>query len=137
MNKTEYRRKRKKELIDLLGGKCVMCGSKNNLEFDHIDKSKKEHKITRILEYSMDRIMQELNKCQLLCKECHLEKTSLNSENTLSGPARHGTLHMYRNYKCRCDECKKAASNYYHNSKKIVIKVTNAYFNMITDLYKS
>lgn len=30
------------EIIKTLGGKCVRCGTTDNLEFDHIDKTKKK-----------------------------------------------------------------------------------------------
>ena len=42
---TNYRRRRKNNLIQVCGGKCCICGyNKTNsaLEFHHIDQSKKE-----------------------------------------------------------------------------------------------
>jgi hypothetical protein len=55
-------------------GKCVRCGSKENLELDHIDPSKK---IThRVWSWAPERRKAELVKCQSLCKICHKKKTS-------------------------------------------------------------
>lgn len=65
-------KKRKAELINALGGKCVVCGAKNNLEFDHIIPSTKSF---TIMSHWHDDVEEELKKCQLLCKKCHLRKT--------------------------------------------------------------
>lgn len=37
----DWRQRRRVQLIELLGGKCVRCGSTNDLEFDHIDPETK------------------------------------------------------------------------------------------------
>lgn len=59
---------RKAELIDKLGGKCVVCGSSENLEFDHINPSTKSFSIMKQWHDDVD---EELKKCQLLCRDCH------------------------------------------------------------------
>ena len=53
--------------INELGGECVKCGSKNNLEFNHIDPLNKK------MEASGKSNLQkgEYKKCELLCKTCH------------------------------------------------------------------
>lgn len=62
--------------IDYLGGECVVCGTKENLEFDHIVSSEKEYEIARILStHSEVKVQYEMAKCQLLCYEHHLEKS--------------------------------------------------------------
>lgn len=76
--KREYQRdwlsKRRAEGIKLLGGKCVVCGSTEKLEVDHIDaKSKVDH---RIWSWSDERRKKELAKCQLLCQKHHGVKTT-------------------------------------------------------------
>jgi 5-methylcytosine-specific restriction endonuclease McrA len=38
----EYRKKRKNDAIEQLGGQCVICGSKESLEFDHIKPETKK-----------------------------------------------------------------------------------------------
>ena len=56
----------------MLGGKCVDCGTTENLQFDHKDPSKKSFNISCVLS---ERTFKELEKCELRCGDCHLEKT--------------------------------------------------------------
>ena len=64
------------ESIEELGGKCVKCGATERLEFDHIHPENKSFEITkRLLMSDKEKFQEELNKCQLLCYNCHLEKT--------------------------------------------------------------
>lgn len=80
---------------------CRRCGSKKDLELDHIDPSKKwTH---RIWSYSWEKIMREVAKCQVLCRDCHAGKT-LSSVNRIK---KHGTVIAYVKYHCRCIECMK------------------------------
>ena len=80
--KRNFRYKIKKELLELLGNKCCLCGSCENLEFDHIDKSTKLFAISDgIASKSKQEIYKEANKCQLLCHSCHVKKTKNNIEN--------------------------------------------------------
>lgn len=57
----------------------------------------------------------ELDKCQLLCKVCHWEKTRIDRN---LHKLEHGTVNMYVNGKCRCTICKKAWTSYYSPIKK-------------------
>ncbi len=98
-------------LIDKLGGKCAVCSSTRGLEFDHIDPATKSFGISESWALSLACLEEELKKCQLLCEDHHKEKTARNGEGA-NGAARHGTPHMYRKFKCRCDECRAAASAY-------------------------
>lgn len=95
--------------IDLLGGSCVECRSTDNLHFDHIDASTKTYDVSGILLHGWDKVKMELEKCQLLCRTCHENKTLVERNSQLSA---HGTLNRYRKYKCRCDTCKKAVAKY-------------------------
>lgn len=57
----------------LLNGPCVVCFSWDGLEIDHIDPSSKvSHKV---FSWAEARRNEELAKCQILCRGCHLEKT--------------------------------------------------------------
>ena len=65
-------------LIKQRGGKCEKCGYDSNisaLQFHHIDPSTKEFTLdARTLERTSDEvILQEFNKCILLCSNCHSE----------------------------------------------------------------
>jgi len=79
-----YRRRKISQMLDYLGGHCKHCGIDNEeamefyekrLQFDHIDPSQKAFDISPHFSYAWDRIVGELDKCQLLCYGCHLEKT--------------------------------------------------------------
>jgi len=83
---------RRREMIVFLGGICVSCGSKDNLQFDHIDPSTKCFAIMSKWTKEWHEIEKELNKCQLLCASCHLNKTRIErslrkKSSSLSTPA--------------------------------------------------
>ena len=64
------------ECIEKLGGECVKCGVKERLQFDHIYPKNKSFEITRrLLMGDRKKFEEELDKCQLLCYDCHREKT--------------------------------------------------------------
>ena len=71
--------KRKLEMIEFLGGCCSKCGYNNNLsalDFHHLDPSKKEFNLDsrKIANSSLESIKKELDKCILLCANCHREE---------------------------------------------------------------
>lgn len=92
-------------IVDSMGGKCVMCGSADRLEIDHIDPGSKSMHIGKSLKNSSAALKEELAKCQLLCKPCHTEKT-ISDMGHISGRGKHGTVASYRY--CRCDLCRSA-----------------------------
>ena len=59
---------------------CVICGESDPvvLEFDHIDASSKKLEISKMIScsYSIQRIEEEVSKCQVLCANCHARKTA-------------------------------------------------------------
>ena len=76
----EYQKRRHAErramAIELLGGECANCGSNETLEFDHIDPATKVYTVaTMFASRRWELIERELQKCQLLCRPCHLSKT--------------------------------------------------------------
>lgn len=59
---------------------CAVCKNNNILvlEFDHI--SHKKYAISELRRYaSLDLLKRELSKCQILCSNCHSEKTQKDS----------------------------------------------------------
>jgi 5-methylcytosine-specific restriction endonuclease McrA len=82
-------------------GPCAKCGSKKDLEVDHVDPTKKVWH--RIWSWSPARRAKELAKCQVLCGECHQKKTV----EYLRRNAKHGTSSEY-SYGCRCSKCREA-----------------------------
>lgn len=103
----EYHRKRKQWIEDM-GGKCVKCGSKEKIEFDHINPKDKKYNIAKVW-YDDSKVLPELKKCQLLCNNCHLEKTKSEYEKVERIP-KHGTITEYFRFKCRCCDCKHSYS---------------------------
>lgn len=65
--------------IDKLGGQCVSCGSTDDLEFDHINPLDKSLNVSNKLvlknAYQLEELIEEFDKCQLLCEDCHRKKT--------------------------------------------------------------
>ena len=98
-----YAPERRLYWVEEKGGQCIKCGSKENLEFDHIDPKTKKYKIAN--NFHRHDIEEEMSKCQLLCNPCHREKTSM--ENS---PYGHGEgLKGIRSCKCvPCSEKRKA-----------------------------
>jgi 5-methylcytosine-specific restriction endonuclease McrA len=93
----------------LKNGPCVTCGSIDSLEVDHVDPAIKiDHKVWS---WSKIRRDEELKKCQVLCKKCHLEKTKV----FIKRPLIHGTKSGYSHYDCRCPDCKNAQKLYQKN----------------------
>lgn len=77
---SNYRRnKRMKELVKLLGDQCSRCNLQFPLavyDFHHIDPLTKKFSIGQeVNNYSMEKLMEEVKKCELLCANCHRIKT--------------------------------------------------------------
>ena len=91
-----------------MGGRCAMCGSIEKLEFDHVNRENKSFDISQKLNICLDKILLELEKCQLLCRKCHIEKT----RKDLNWGVGHGTYTWYKYRDCRCNLCKRANAEY-------------------------
>lgn len=68
---------RKQALVDRKGGKCAICGYNKYLgalEFHHINPSEKEIGLKQSLsKLSKETVEKEIDKCILLCSNCHRE----------------------------------------------------------------
>lgn len=109
---------RRNAAIDILGGKCKRCGTIENLQFDHTDRKKKSADIAKIWSYAEARWLEEVNKCQLLCRTCHVDKTFESGDIPNKKRAAHGSLVMYQRYKCRCDACREINNRYSREWKR-------------------
>lgn len=76
-----HRNKKKKKIcIDYLGSKCLGCGATtetlniNAFSFHHRDPKEKSFEICRKLSYRWCTLKKELDKCDLLCLNCHVTK---------------------------------------------------------------
>lgn len=111
-------------------GPCANCGSTNNLEIDHVDKNSKDPRLRRrrslssIWSWSEENRATELAKCQVLCHDCHTEKSYRERGYQ---HAQHGTRSMYEKG-CRCAQCKRAMADYsaQRRKKKLMEKYLNA-----------
>lgn len=77
-NTTQHKRQIdiKKRSVEYLGGNCKLCGYSKSyaaLQFHHRDPAQKEVTISKIRSRSFERIREELDKCDLLCSNCHAE----------------------------------------------------------------
>ncbi len=67
----------KQQSLDYLGGKCVECGYNKcmaSLHFHHKNTAEKEFGIGGKYCLSWDRLKVELDKCEILCANCHGER---------------------------------------------------------------
>lgn len=103
----QWRAQRKLYALSKLGNQCAICKSKVELEFDHIDPQTKTDGIANLWTASNVKFEAELDKCQLLCKPCHINKTRVEATTTS-----HGTFSMYQRQKCRCTICKEFYNAY-------------------------
>ncbi len=64
----------RKFALELLGGKCKACGFDKypcSLDIHHLDPEQKDINFGSMRGWSKERIEKELDKCILLCKNCH------------------------------------------------------------------
>ena len=75
-NSAERSRKLKRKAIEYKGGKCQHCGYDRYdgaLQFHHNDPAEKDLRISSSRR-TFDKIKKELDKCTLLCSNCHSEE---------------------------------------------------------------
>ncbi len=69
--------KAKQKAVEYKGGACQKCeyaSSTEALEFHHRDQKEKEIGISKLRSASWGRVVKELDKCDLLCINCHREE---------------------------------------------------------------
>jgi hypothetical protein len=68
-------------------GPCVLCGSSEALEADHIDASLKRYPLAAVWSLAPSNPVRvaELAKCQVLCHACHLAKTKADIADKIGG----------------------------------------------------
>ena len=73
---TKRRWESRKELLEMMGGKCTKCGFRGNpasLQFHHVDPTQKKYSLYSKNLLRADRY-EEAKKCILLCANCHIEE---------------------------------------------------------------
>lgn len=71
----EWRVRTKQKLVEYKGGECCRCGYKKEtkaLTFHHLDPKEKDFNISG-KSWSFERLKKEVDKCVLLCANCHIE----------------------------------------------------------------
>ncbi len=94
-------------------GPCKLCGSWDDLEVDHVDRTTKVNH--RVWSWSESRRLKELAKCQVLCFDCHKKKTLSEMDRAVYV---HGTDNCYTHNKCRCAPCTEAHRVYRRQQRK-------------------
>jgi hypothetical protein len=75
LNVTKWRIRNKQKLVEYKGGKCVKCGYNrclSSLTFHHRDPLLKEMRISGSTR-SFEKLKKEVDKCELVCNNCHGE----------------------------------------------------------------
>ena len=73
---TEFRQRRKENLIRVLGSCCCLCGYNKcigALEFHHIDPENKSYQLSSGNCHKIEDDLEEAKKCILVCANCHRE----------------------------------------------------------------
>jgi 5-methylcytosine-specific restriction endonuclease McrA len=70
----EKRENRRKQLYESLGNKCSKCESTSLLEIDHINPGLKKNRVSPLAQ-GISKTINELDNLQLLCYECHRERS--------------------------------------------------------------
>lgn len=86
-NVISKRRRLKEKLVEYKGGKCEICGYNkciDALEFHHKDPNEKDFSISG-KSVSLERLKKEVDKCILVCANCHRE---IHSEERLKQDAK-------------------------------------------------
>jgi ribosomal protein L30E len=71
----DFRKRTKIKLVEYKGGKCEKCEYKKcieALEFHHLNPNEKDFTISG-KSWSFDRLKEEVDKCILVCSNCHKE----------------------------------------------------------------
>jgi hypothetical protein len=74
--KLKFNRRKKEQAISLFGAKCQKCGYNKcmgALDFHHINGKKDTEISSAIIQWKWERAKTELDKCILLCANCHRE----------------------------------------------------------------
>jgi len=107
----DYRKKLKIKCVQYKGGKCQLCGydkCMRALTFHHIDPTQKEFGISSRLR-KWEIIKEELDKCQLLCQNCHCEVHELefNKESNLQFLKEKRIEKEKNSTEVKCEQCDK------------------------------
>lgn len=102
-----YRLRVKMKLIEYKGGKCQKCGFDKPIprvyDFHHRDPKTKEFTISGQKTVGFEKLKKEVNKCDMLCRNCHAEVHDNPEEREALMKAHKDRLLSIKN----CTKCKK------------------------------
>ena len=108
--------------INHLGGKCKKCGNDNifNLCFHHRNTNNKDFCISEIKLLRWSTILKEIEKCDLLCCNCHKEVHHSDDVKVDESYRINKNIFLdYKNSKCaKCSYDKNPASLHFHHRNK-------------------
>lgn len=70
--------KKRKMVIDAKNKPCADCGQKFPhyvMDLDHLDYRQKKFNVCRFKQYSIQRVAEEISKCDVVCSNCHRIRT--------------------------------------------------------------
>lgn len=83
------RKKFRKFVIAQKQKPCADCGVQYPhyvMDFDHLEPSKKSFNVGTWRNQSMEKVVEEIAKCELVCSNCHRERTHGTSQKDLTNP---------------------------------------------------
>ena len=80
VRKSQVKKAAQEYIRELKKDPCMDCGKKYPyyvMDFDHIDPSTKLNTISKMIlcSSSLKKIMEEINKCEVVCSNCHRIRT--------------------------------------------------------------
>lgn len=130
---------RKIESIKYLGGVCLGCGDSDILHLTfHHKLDDKDKNISSLFRSSWEKLKLELDKCELLCNNCHREKHFIENEN--SQCSRRKNKLIFLSYKreecieCGYNRCPSSLTFHHLGNKKFNIGNVGRHFTSLVDL---
>ena len=92
LERNRYKRARRKHWINLfkVAKGCVSCGYNHSpyaLDLDHIDKTTKVMAPSKMFLFTLNKLIGEIRKCQVMCRNCHGIKSAVDELNKARGDA--------------------------------------------------
>jgi hypothetical protein len=94
--------KKRRDAWFAVNGPCVDCGSSENLELDHDNRSEKVSH--RVWSWSEERRSIELAKCVARCRKCHRAKTNEERKTWSTKPTKPTLEEMQKEMRARLRE---------------------------------
>lgn len=126
---TRHKKENQEFIINYLTQhKCMYCDNSDIrvLEFHHIKNNKEYGIATMIRHESLDKLKNEINKCIVLCANCHAKihqsdsyKTGRISKNKIINRNKKYVLWYLQNNCCSCGETDPLVLEFHHINKKI------------------